>query len=91
MNRLLFEADFPLDAQGMYSPESTLCECSEFYIVAPVSGADTRGGNSHRGMLRHSGRTPCLLRAAAPPLSGDNRPQTVRINIQPQREGAQAW
>ena len=91
MNRLLFEADYPLDAQGMYSPESTLRECSEFYIVAPLSGAGTR---------REAAAGECCLiqdgrharsRAAAVTFCRDNRPQTVRINIQPQREGAQAW
>ena len=91
MNRLLFGAGYPLDVRGIHSRESTLCECSEFYIVAQVSGADTRGGNPHRGMLRHSGSTPCVLRAAAPPFCSDNRPQIARINIRPQSEGVQAW
>ena len=43
MNQMLFMADYPLDAQGIDSPEATLCQCSESYIVAPVSGAGTRG------------------------------------------------
>jgi hypothetical protein len=43
MNRMLFMADYSLDAQGIDSPEATLCQCSESYIVAPVSGAGARG------------------------------------------------
>ena len=42
MNRLQFMADYPLDAQGIDSPEATLCQGSESYIVAPESGAGTR-------------------------------------------------
>jgi len=42
-NRMLPMADYPLDAQGIHTPEVALCHCSESYIVAPVSGADARG------------------------------------------------
>jgi hypothetical protein len=58
MNPLLFKADYPLDAQGIYSTESTLCECSEFYIVAPVSGAGT-GGMLAQGNAAACRTTPC--------------------------------
>jgi hypothetical protein len=91
IHRLQSKADYSLDAQGIDSPEATLCQGSESYIVAPLSGAGTR---------REAGAGECCIiqdgrhariRAAAMTLCRDNRPQTVRINIQPQREGAQAW
>jgi len=91
MNRLQSKANYPPDAQGIDSPEATLCQGGESYIVAPLSVAGTR---------REAAAGECCLiqdgrharsRAAAVTFCRDNRPQTVRINIQPQREGAQAW
>jgi hypothetical protein len=42
-------ADYPLDAQGIDSPEATLCQCSESYIVAPLSGAGAWGEQPAQG------------------------------------------
>ena len=91
MNRLQSRANYPLDAQGIDSPEATLCQGREFYIVAPVSGAGARGeAGAGECCIIQDGRH-ARSRAAAVTFCRDTRPQTVRINIQPQREGAQAW
>jgi len=93
MNQMLFMTDYPLDAQGIDSPEAALCQGGESYIVAPVSGAGARGeaaaGECCISIIQ-DGRH-ARIRAAAMTFCRDNRPQTARINIQPQREGAQAW
>jgi hypothetical protein len=91
MNRMLSMVDYPLDAQGICCPEATLCQYSESYIVAPVSGAGTRGEAGTGECCGIQDGHHALIRAAAKPFCRDNRPQTARINIQPQREGAQTW
>jgi len=91
MNRKLFMADYPRDVQGIDSPEAALCQCSESYIVARESGAGTRREAGAGWCCGIQNGHHALIRAAAMPFCSNNRLQTVRINIQPQREGAQAW
>jgi hypothetical protein len=91
VGRLLFRANYPLDALEVDKPVIALYSGREFFIVAPVPGRETRAENNisiYRG-IQDGHRA--FNRAAMGLFCGDNCTESVHINIQLQKEGAQAW
>jgi hypothetical protein len=91
VGQLLFQANYPLDALEVDKPVVALYSGSEPFIVAPQHDRGTVAENTiriYRG-IRYGHRA--FIRAAMAPFCCDNRTESVHINIQLQKEGAQAW
>ena len=92
VRRLSFRANSPPDALEVEKPVIALYSRCESFIVAPTPGRESRSENNSKNIPR------CIqdgygasIRAAMALYSCDNRTESVHINIQLQKEGAQAW
>jgi hypothetical protein len=91
VGRLLFQANYPLDAPEVDKSVVVLYSARESFIVAPAPGRETRAENNIKTYRRIQDRNRVFNRAAMTLFWCDNRTESVHINIQPQKEGAQAW
>jgi hypothetical protein len=92
VGRLLFQPNYPLDVLEVEKPIIALYSGIESFIVAPAPGRETRAENNSKNIPRgiQDGHR-VVIRAAMALFSCDNRTESVHINIQLQKEGAQAW